>query len=278
MILVRKMPIGKALTIGLNEVDPERYSGWSGNLNACELDANDMADIARSKGFEVKTLLTCEATRESVKEEMTLMADELESGDIFMISYSGHGGWLPDINGDEEDQNDETWCLYDGEILDDELLVQYAKFAKGVRVIVFSDSCHSGTVTKAALIRSIQHQSVLQTRIKAMPIEKAMEVYLENRELYDEIQRDTSGTEEEDVEASVLLISGCLDHQTSMDGERNGLFTSKLRMVWNDGKFKGNYKTFHKRIKKTMPVNQTPNYYWTDKKDLEFEKQKVLNI
>jgi len=278
MILVRKMPIGKALTIGLNEVDPERYSGWSGNLNACELDANDMADIARSKGFEVKTLLTSEATRESVKEEMTLMADELESGDIFMISYSGHGGWLPDINGDEEDQNDETWCLYDGEILDDELLVQYAKFAKGVRVIVFSDSCHSGTVTKAAIIRSIRHESVVQTRIKAMPIEKAMEVYLENRELYDEIQRDTSGTEEEDVEASVLLISGCLDHQTSMDGERNGLFTSKLRVVWNDGKFKGNYKTFHKRIKKTMPVNQTPNYYWTGKKDLKFEKQKVLNI
>lgn len=272
------MPKGKALTIGLNEVDPERYCGWSGNLNACELDANDMADIARSKGFEVKTLLTDEATREAVIEEMTMAADELGSGDIFMISYSGHGGWLPDINGDEEDQNDETWCLYDGEILDDELLVQYAKFTKGVRVIVFSDSCHSGTVTKAALIRSIQHQSVVQTRIKAMPIEKAMEVYLENKELYDEIQRDTSGTEEEDVMASVLLISGCLDHQTSMDGERNGLFTSKLRMVWNDGKFKGNYKTFHKRIKKTMPVNQTPNYYWTGKKDLKYEKQKVLYI
>ncbi|MFL6526136.1 MAG: caspase family protein, partial [Nitrososphaera sp.] len=30
------MPTGVALTIGLNSVDPKHYSGWSGELNACE--------------------------------------------------------------------------------------------------------------------------------------------------------------------------------------------------------------------------------------------------
>ncbi|MDQ3865184.1 MAG: caspase family protein, partial [Actinomycetota bacterium] len=55
------MASGSALTIGLNSVDPGHYAGWSGNLIACEADAEDMANIATSKGFTVKTLLTKEA-------------------------------------------------------------------------------------------------------------------------------------------------------------------------------------------------------------------------
>ena len=44
------MAKGIALHIGLNSVDPKRYEGWSGPLNACEADANDMADLAQSRG------------------------------------------------------------------------------------------------------------------------------------------------------------------------------------------------------------------------------------
>ncbi|NWF57518.1 MAG: caspase family protein, partial [Syntrophaceae bacterium] len=37
------MAKGFALTIGLNAVNPKHYGGWSGELNACEADAEDMA-------------------------------------------------------------------------------------------------------------------------------------------------------------------------------------------------------------------------------------------
>ena len=47
------MAWGLALTIGLNFVDPNHYSGWDGQLTACEFDAEDMIEIAKSKGFEV---------------------------------------------------------------------------------------------------------------------------------------------------------------------------------------------------------------------------------
>ncbi|MDP9696705.1 UNVERIFIED_ORG: hypothetical protein J2X79_004288 [Arthrobacter globiformis] len=31
---------------GLNSVDPQQYSGWTGELNACEFDAEDMLALA----------------------------------------------------------------------------------------------------------------------------------------------------------------------------------------------------------------------------------------
>jgi len=112
------MAKGYALTIGLNSVNPSHYDGWSGELLACEADAKDMAEIAKSKGFSVKTLLTRSATRKNVIKELSKAATTLKSADIFMLSYSGHGGQVPDRNKDEDDYQDETWCLYDGELID----------------------------------------------------------------------------------------------------------------------------------------------------------------
>jgi N-methylhydantoinase B/oxoprolinase/acetone carboxylase alpha subunit len=110
------MPQGLALTIGLNSVDPAHYGGWSGELRACEADAEDMAEIAKTRHFTVKTLLTASATRAKVISEMNQAATTLQSGDIFVLSYSGHGGQVPDLNRDElDDRKDETWCLYDGQ-------------------------------------------------------------------------------------------------------------------------------------------------------------------
>ena len=115
------MATGMALTLGLNSVNPKLYGGWSGELSACEADAEDMASIAKGNKFKVTTLMTKAATRARLVAEITKAARTLKSGDIFMLSYSGHGGQLPDINDDEPDAEDETWCLYDGELIDDEI-------------------------------------------------------------------------------------------------------------------------------------------------------------
>ena len=61
--------------------------------------------------------------------------------------------------------------------------------------------------------------------------------------------------------ASLILISGCQDNQTSMDGDHNGAFTEQVLNVWNTGKFSGNYAAFHARIKARMPATQTPNLF-----------------
>jgi len=279
------MTKGFALTIGLNAVDPGHYQGWSGQLNACEADAQDMADIAKSKGFKVKTLLTKEATRELVTAETSKAASDLKSGDIFILSYSGHGGQVPDINGDEPDAEDETWCLYNGELVDDETYMLLGKFAAGVRILVFSDSCHSGSAVKLAYyqgtpIARSPDMGFKEVRYRFMPPAVALRTYRNNKDFYDAILKNPKlKNAEESVKASVLLISGCQDNQLSQDGDFNGLFTATLLRVWNHGKFKGkSYKSFHKGIVQRMPPDQTPNYFRAGTIDPAFEKQKPFAI
>ena len=95
-------------------------------------------------------LLTKKATRAKTLAAIRAAAKRLKSGDLFFLSYSGHGGQVDDVSGEEDDKLDETWCLFDGQLIDDELYLELGRFAKGVRVLVLSDSCHSGTVTRAA--------------------------------------------------------------------------------------------------------------------------------
>ena len=277
-------PKGMALTIGLNSVSPAHYGGWSGELVACEADAQDLAEIAQSQGFSVKSLLTKAATRDNVKSELARAASNLRTDDILVLSYSGHGGQLPDMNNDEDDYQDETWCLYDGELVDDEIYVLLGKFAPGVRILVFSDSCHSGTAVKAAFYHGTAFARTSSTaprevKYRFMPPEVALRTYRQNRRFYDEILKDPGLKEAPgSIKASVLLISGCQDNQFSADGAFNGLFTGNLLRVWNNGNFEGDYGLFHKLIRKVMPPDQTPNYYSVGELNPVFEAQKPFTI
>lgn len=271
-----------SLHLGLNAVSGAAYGGWTGPLAACEFDAKDMAAIAAAKGMNSTVLLTKKATRANALAAMRAAAGALKSGDFFFLSYSGHGGQVPDVTGEEVDKKDETWCLFDGQLIDDELYAELARFAAGVRVLVLSDSCHSGTVT-----REVPQMTDFPAnqRPKLMPEAIAMRTYREHQSFYDKLQRDVAKAAGSDglvdpdtalaqvavsgrlsaivkrFKARVILISGCQDNQSSYDGDHNGAFTARLLSVWNRGSFNGNYANFHATIKAGMPAVQTPNLY-----------------
>jgi hypothetical protein len=276
-------PKGMALTIGLNSVGPTHYDGWSGDLVACEADAQDMAEIAESQGFSTESLLTKAATRQNVVSALSKAASGLKTGDILMLSYSGHGGQVRDMNNDENDYQDETWCLYDGELIDDEIYLLLGKFAPGVRILVFSDSCHSGTVTKAAFYHgtsTVRSRSAGSTevRYRFMPPEVALRTYRKNKDFYDNLQKDSALKKAKDsVKAYVLLISGCQDNQLSSDGTFNGLFTGTMLQVWNEGRAR-NYRSFYHSVVKRMPPDQTPNYFWAGGYNRKFEMQRPFTV
>lgn len=258
------MSRGVSLHIGLNSLDPNHYDGWSGTLNACEADASSMRKICDTRGFATERLLTKDATRSAVLDRLASLASDLVSGDTLIISYSGHGGQLPDKNDEEDDGLDETWCLYDGELLDDELYRAWAAFVPGVQVAVFSDSCHSGTVIKelvlnqALVFPTLVEGPRFQPVYRAMPPEIQMRTYMANQEFYDGLL--AAKAPPATPECSVLLVSGCQDNQLSQDGAFNGAFTGALIKTWANGGFIGGYEAFTKAIRKRLPTSQSPNY------------------
>ncbi len=273
---------GLALHLGLNLVSPKHYEGWSGALAACEFDARDMAAIAKTHGMKSKVLLTRKATRTATLKGLRAAAKQLKSGDLFLLTYSGHGGQVPDVSGEEADKKDETWCLFDGQLIDDELYFELSRFRAGVRILVFSDSCHSGTVTRAPVP---QPGEPPPARSRMMPPGVAMRTYREHQAFYDDLQlkiaKQAARAPEIDPDAAlsqvavsnrliaiagafkpaVILISGCQDNQTSLDGEANGAFTEQLLAVWNNGAFQGNYARFHALIRSRLPASQSPNLF-----------------
>jgi len=243
-----------------------------------------MAAIAQNRGFdEVNTLLTASATREQVENEIRAAAEDLQSGDIFMLSYSGHGGQLPDMNSDEPDATDETWCLYDGQIIDDEIYGLLANFVEGVRVLIVSDTCHSGTVTKEAYYSATmatrgQTSSSPAAVYRAMPPDAGLQTYRLNSDFYQQIQNSVLRSERDNVGASVLLFSACQDNQLAADGIFNGRFTSELLQVWKQGLFDGPYEKFHREIVRRMPPDQTPNYFRAGQINPDFEGQQPFTV
>lgn len=269
---------GLSLHIGLNRVDPAHYGGWDGQLTACEADAKDMQAIAKAQGFTTQLLLTGQATSAAVTTAIQQAAAALRSGDLFFISCSSHGGQVPDTNHDEADRQDETWVLYDRELVDDELYALWGKFAVGVRIVMLSDSCHSGTVARAMPTFLRANAGTPPPRNRLLPPDVALKTYRQNKALYDSIQKKNPAGEKARVKATVVLISGCQDNQTSLDGARNGLFTEKLRKVWNKGKFAGSHKQFRDKISALMPSSQTPNYYVVGAANAAFEAQKPFTL
>ncbi len=283
---------GVSLHIGLNGVDPAQYEGWDGQLTACEFDATDMAALAKAVGYKARLMLTKDATRKAVIGAIQAAAKGMKPGDIFLMSYSGHGGQVPDFNGDEAletpgDFQDETLCLYDGQLVDDELYALWAGFPADSRVLMISDCCHSGTNARARLIADLTAAPTTpDTQPRVMPQAVAARIARSQKDFYKAISDKVSATWAGPVTremalpvaASVRLLSACQDNQVAMDGLANGLFTGRLLEAWGEGAFQGNYSAFYRAIVERMPPAQTPNQFLTGQQSPAYDAQRPFDI
>lgn len=280
------MTKGLSLHIGLNAVDPHAYGGWDGELAGCENDARDMRTVAERLGYQASTLLTGDATSVAVQGAVRAAAEAMEPSDVFLLTYSGHGGQVPDRNRDEAtldplevgeypDAFDETWALYDRQLVDDELWAMWELFPAKARVVVVSDSCHSGTVTRFT-------PAALNPRpaTRRMPLDVEADDYARRRDVYDGIQAHTPGRDTVDgrLASTVVLLAGCQDNQLSYDGPVNGAFTGRLLQVWDQGRFVGSLSRLVKAVRAGMPPEQTPNYYAAGRRNSWFLSRQALRI
>jgi hypothetical protein len=290
------MAKGIALCIGLNNVSTIHYDGWDGALKVCEQDARDVKKIADKIGFTTDLLLTKNATAANVLAKIDQAAAALKSGDIFFLYYSGHGGnEIPDINkdeveelADEVDGYDESWCLYDRQVIDDILYQRWFKFKPGVRIFVVSDSCFSGDIIK--LVGGKRVSSKLNGSVKRMPEKVGHRVFMKNSASYQKFNKaetplrksKTKSLPQAAIKATVRQISSSSEYQPSYadtnEFPTNSLFTAIFKKTIKNGKYKGNYNQFVKKLKQQMPFDQQPNHQVLGAALVKFDTQTPLAI
>jgi len=264
------MPHAISLHLGLNAVNAHAYAGWSGPLRGCENDARAMQAIADARGFTSRLLLGADATCSNLLAAMERAAAELAAGDLLLLTYSGHGAQLPDRDGDEPDQRDEAWCLHDRILIDDELHHQLCTFAAGVRVLVVSDSCFSGSVTRddrtkptTARVRrrgALRNGSTAAAGRRA-PGARVRAVLRAHADEYAARSAAVAATQALEPAAGIILLAACEDRQTAHDGELHGLFTAALLATWNGGAFAGGHDAFLAAIRTRVGAAQTPTLF-----------------
>ncbi len=252
----------RSLHIGIND-----YPGTGNDLSGCVNDANDWREIMEARGFQTTSLLDGEASKSNMVEAISKIVGDTGQDDIAVITYSGHGTWVPDEDDEEVDGRDEALCPHDisqGQILtDDELFEIFSERKHGARIIVISDSCHSGTVTRACnFMPGTESDSWNFQKIRFLAPEfyiKGDEVRLRRARRVEKIK--ASGK----IRAAAVLFSGCKDDEYSYDAWFNerpsGAFTYAALQTLKSLPDTATYRGWHREIRKILPhVNypQTP--------------------
>ncbi|WP_053803416.1 caspase family protein [Streptomyces rimosus] len=156
-----------SLHIGVNTVYPAHYGDAVAVLESCVNDAKAMQRMAQNLGYSGSVLADEDATVANVTAAIRAATEALFTGDAFLLSFSGHGSQIPNSSADDEpDGVDETLCLYDRMLVDDELHLLLTEFRTGVRVFVVFDCCHSATAAKAKDQITISRKAIHDIQVK----------------------------------------------------------------------------------------------------------------
>jgi len=193
--------IKNALLIGID------YEKTNNELKGCSKDIEEMNKFLNDKQY--KTVLLCDDTERKLQDVKCKptgnniiheMLDFTKTGsDNYFFHYSGHGTYVNDQNGDEDDRRDEVLVACDEVLIrDDDINMGFlARLPKSSKCFMLMDCCHSGTIC------DLRYRYVAGERF-----------VIEN-------QNDCS-------QGEVVSISGCMDVQTSADAFINNSYRGAM--------------------------------------------------
>ncbi|MEZ4404474.1 MAG: caspase family protein [Kofleriaceae bacterium] len=266
------MPIrGHAIHIGLNHLCPEAYPEPVPPLGTAEDDAAALAEVTAGAGLAVSVLRGDAATRANVLESMEHVADLAVAGELVVVSFSGHGTRYAGsrIHGNPPEDYDESWCLYDGFLIADEIYACLAAFRAGVRVFLLIDSGHDvprpmvvdldapRTRTGPIALPRLDERGI-PLGVRALPVTTAYAAYRRRRRTYNRARRNSQAAVRGEVKACVLALAACSDDQVAIESEFHGCFTAAVLEAWDRGGFDGSHQDFAETVAELCPPAQTP--------------------
>ena len=227
----------KAICVGINN-----YPGTANDLKGCINDATDWDNLLKSFGFETELILDNQATKHTIVNKFDNLVTQADAGDVIVFTYSGHGTSVNDTSGDETDGYDEALYVYDGVLLDDSLRTTINKVKPGVQITVISDSCFSGTVTRA-----LDADTPGQPRFFPTDVIPPGAI------------RVKSFLSDEDM--AEVLVTGCDDSEYSYDAYINGRWSgamsaNAINVIKTD--FNQTYLGFYNKLRDLLPSDTYP--------------------
>jgi hypothetical protein len=256
----------QALCIGIND-----YPGTQNDLRGCVNDANDWAATLSARGFTVSKLLDSQATKAAMMAAFEKIISGAKAGDTVAITFSGHGTLAPDTSGDEIDGYDEALCPYDIHqgrvIVDDEIRQLFNKRPSGVKLILISDSCHSGTVTRNA---PSDPDASGAPRVRFLPLaswlpEDQLPKGSNGKPLASlPVSRAFSPWSKVVSSAGDLLMAGCEEgpdhysYDANFSNRPNGAFTYYALRSLKSLSPQATYRDWHTAIRRSLPSTNYP--------------------
>lgn len=252
--------------------------------NECKLSLSEKcawktAELAYQAGYgAIHVLRGAEATRSAVIGLLSAAARALEPRQTLFVSFSGHGSHVPDANGEEPDGWDETWCLADGDLVDDELVDVWRLAAPGTRVLLVTESCFGGGMDRYGddVLAWYCDPLPAPDRVvyrSAYPAMRGVKQYMPPTSSC--IPRAPS--HDDGIRASVLMMAGAAEGQRA----REGLYLRHLITLWNGGAFRDSFCALHRslceRVRHDNP-GQEPQITMKGTPDPDFPLERAFHL
>lgn len=147
------------LFVGVNDYLSPRIQDLRASENDVQEIRRILVDQYGMPAANTKVLLSREATLAGLRGGLAWLNQQAQAGDLVVLVYSGHGSQVPDQNGDEADNLDESLCPCDvsaedpSQDLTDDDLGRWVEGLATENVVVVVDACHSGTLLKSPWTR-----------------------------------------------------------------------------------------------------------------------------
>lgn len=264
-----------SLHIGINNVDQNYYGNNIPPLKGCINDMLKMESLAQKLGYTPQTLSDEKATRKNIRDTIIRLGKEAGNSGILLITYSGHGAPLTE-NYQETSGKDQAWVTYDGFLVDDQINECFCELPEDLRVILLSDSCFSGSISRLA---DPDDPFAEFSQPRAISFEQVKAVLIKNNQ---SLKSLISNKGQEDPDASVILISASTDVQYAYESDGEGLFTKTLLTIYQEitssGKKDITYSSFKDLILARIRSRQEPQIKLTGKDNPAFQNQFPFSI
>lgn len=259
----------RALLIGISTYNPQNIKSnfsWSNihGSNDVELIKNTLS----RKGFVINSIKGNKATAKNIRKAFSKLEEYSKNGEIIYIHFSGHGQAVEDMNGDEQDEWDESIIPIDAaiayspngykgqnHILDDELHQYFVSLRKKVgrtgMVYAVIDACHAGTayrgdeIEDTTFVRGTDNGFSFTGKRYTPRIDK----------------RGNISVEKSNDMSDICIIEACRAYEVNTEIKENGKYYGPLSFYVN-------------KILTSIPISRDTN--WTSKVRNLMDKDKRL--